>query len=111
MRTTYPLRRIWVFSPVAPGPHKVILWWTDQPRVDSCQYLKARGLMQADGKLHSQIVRLYTEEDDIDWGDQGLDELIRITTAKPGRSCSRIPSTPTSGAFTAQTKTPVSVVL
>ena len=21
----------------APGPHKVILWWTDQPRVDSCQ--------------------------------------------------------------------------
>ena len=40
--------------------------------------------MQADGKLHSQIVRLYTEEDDIDWGDQGLDELIRITTANPG---------------------------
>ena len=68
----------------APGRHRLILWWTDQPRVDSCQYLKARGLMQADGTLHPQIVRLYTEEDDIDWGDQGLDELIRITTANPG---------------------------
>ena len=68
----------------APGPHKVILWWTDQPRVDSCQYLKARGLMEADGTLHPQIVCLYTEEDDIDWGDQGLDELIRVTTANPG---------------------------
>lgn len=68
----------------APGHHRLILWWTDQPRVDSCQYLKARGLMQADGTLHSQILRLYTEEDDIDWGDQGLDELIRITTANPG---------------------------
>ena len=68
----------------APGQHKVILWWTDQPRVDSCQYLKARGLMEADGTLHPQIVCLYTEEDDIDWGDQGLDELIRITTANPG---------------------------
>ena len=68
----------------APGPHKVILWWTDQPRVDSCQYLKARGLMEADGTLHPQIVCLYTEEDDIDWGDQGIDELIRVTTANPG---------------------------
>ena len=68
----------------APGQHKVILWWTDQPRVDSCQYLKARGLMEADGTLHPQIVCLYTEEDDIDWGDQGLDELIRVTTANPG---------------------------
>jgi hypothetical protein len=68
----------------ASGQHRLILWWTDQPRVDSCQYLKACGLMQADGTLHSQIVRLYTEEDDIDWGDQGLDELIRITTANPG---------------------------
>ena len=68
----------------APGRHRLILWWTDQPRVDSCQYLKARGLMQADGTLHPQIVRLYTEEDDIDWGDQGLDELIQITTANPG---------------------------
>lgn len=68
----------------APGPHKVILWWTDQPRPDTSAYLKARGLMEADGTLHPQIVRLYTEEDDIDWGDQGIDELIRVTTANPG---------------------------
>lgn len=68
----------------APGPHKVILWWTDQPRPDTSAYLKARGLMEADGKLHPQIVSLYTEEDDLDWGDQGIEELIRVTTANPG---------------------------
>lgn len=68
----------------APGYQKLILWWTDQPRVDSVQYLKARGLIDTEGKLHPQIVRLYSEEDAVDWGDQGIDELIRITTANPG---------------------------
>jgi hypothetical protein len=68
----------------APGHHKLILWWTDQPRVDSVQYLRARGLIDAKGKLHPQILRLYSEEDGLDWGDQGIDELIRITTANPG---------------------------
>ena len=68
----------------APGHHRLILWWTDQPRVDSAQYLKARGLMDLDGRLHPQIVRLYSEEDSLDWGDQGIDELLRITTANPG---------------------------
>ncbi len=68
----------------APGHHRVILWWTDQPRVDSAQYLKACGLMDLDGTLHPQIVRLYSEEDSLDWGDQGIDELLRITTANPG---------------------------
>ena len=67
-----------------PGRHKLILWWTDQPRVDSVQYLKARGLIDAEGKLHPQIVRLYSEEDAVDWGDQGIDELIRITSSNPG---------------------------
>ena len=67
-----------------PGHQKLILWWTDQPRVDSLQYLQARGLIDAAGKLHPQIVRLYSEEDGVDWGDQGIDELIRITTANPG---------------------------
>ena len=68
----------------APGYQKLILWWTDQPRVDSVQYLKARGLIDTEGKLHPQIVRLYSEEDAVDWGDQGIDELIQITTANPG---------------------------
>ncbi len=68
----------------APGHHKLILWWTDQPGVDSAAYLQAVGLMQEDGTLHPQIIRLYTEEDDLCWDDQGVDELIRITTANPG---------------------------
>jgi hypothetical protein len=68
----------------APGPHKLILWWTDQPGVDSAAYLKAVGLMENDGTLHPQIIRLYTEEDDLCWDDQGIDELIRITAANPG---------------------------
>jgi hypothetical protein len=67
----------------APGHHKVILWWTDQPGVDSAAYLQAVGLMEQDGTLHPQIVRLYTEEDDLCWDDQGVDELIRITAANP----------------------------
>jgi hypothetical protein len=67
----------------APGPHKLILWWTDQPGVDSAAYLKARGLMEPDGTLHPQIVKLYTQEDNLCWDDQGMDELICITTANP----------------------------
>ena len=67
----------------APGAHKLILWWIDQPGVDSAQYLKARGLMQPDGTLNPQIVRLYTQEDSLCWDDQGMDELIQITTANP----------------------------
>jgi hypothetical protein len=67
----------------APGPHRLILWWTDQPGVDSSEYLKARGLMEPDGRLHPQIIKLYTQEDNLCWDDQGLDELIRVTTANP----------------------------
>lgn len=67
----------------APGPHKLILWWTDQPGVDSSAYLKARGLMGPDGTLHPQIIKLYSQEDNLCWDDQGLDELIRTTTANP----------------------------
>ncbi|WP_114992919.1 AAA family ATPase [Synechococcus sp. UW179A] len=67
----------------APGPHKLILWWTDQPGVDSAQYLKARGLMEPDGTLHPQIIKLYTQEDGLCWDDQGMDEIIQITTAEP----------------------------
>lgn len=70
--------------PPAPGHHKLILWWTDQPGVDSAAYLQAVGLMDQHGTLHPQIIRLYTEEDDLCWDDQGVDELIRITTANPG---------------------------
>ena len=68
----------------APGPHKVILWWVDQPGADSSAYLKARGLMEADGTLHPQIVALYTEDDDLSWDDQGMDQLIQDTKDNPG---------------------------
>ena len=68
----------------APGHHKVILWWVDQPGADSSAYLKARGLMEPDGTLHPQIVALYTEEDDLAWDDQGMDRLIRDTADNPG---------------------------
>ena len=68
----------------APGEHKLILWWTDQPGVDSAAYLKALGLMGQDGALHPLIVKLYTEEDGLCWDDQGMDELIQITSANPG---------------------------
>lgn len=68
----------------AQGPHKLILWWVDQPGADSSTYLKARGLMEADGTLHPQIVALYTEEDDLAWDDQGMDRLIQDTSANPG---------------------------
>lgn len=68
----------------APGTHKLILWWTDQPGVDSAAYLRAVGLMDQHGVLHPQIIRLYTEDDDLCWDDQGIDELIRVTSANPG---------------------------
>lgn len=68
----------------SPEKHKFILWWTDQPGVNSAQYLKARGLMDADGRLHPQIVKLYTAEDNLCWDDEGMDELIEITTKHPG---------------------------
>ncbi len=68
----------------APGHHKVILWWVDQPGADSSAYLKARGLMEPDGTLHPQIVALYTEEDDLAWDDQGMDRLIQDTANNPG---------------------------
>jgi hypothetical protein len=67
----------------ATGPHKLILWWTDQPGTDSAEYLKARGLMEPNGTLHPQILNLYTQEDNLCWDDQGLDELITVTTANP----------------------------
>ena len=68
----------------SPEKHKFILWWTDQPGVNSAQYLKARGLMDAGGRLHPQIVRLYTSEDNLCWDDEGMDELIEITSKHPG---------------------------
>ena len=67
----------------SPEKHKFILWWTDQPGVNSAQYLKARGLMDADGRIHPQIVKLYTAEDNLCWDDEGMEELIEITTKHP----------------------------
>jgi hypothetical protein len=69
---------------VAPGPHRIVLWLTDQPGADSAQYLKAVGLMDAAGKLHPQIIRLFTEEDDLQWDDQGADLLVELATEHPG---------------------------
>ena len=74
----------WTPSPPPPEGHKFILWWVDQPGADSSNYLKARGLMDADGTLHPQIVSLYTEEDDLSWDDQGMDRLIQDTANNPG---------------------------
>jgi hypothetical protein len=68
----------------APGPHKLILWLTDQPAADTNGYLQAVGLMDRDGTLHSSIVKLYTEEDDLAWDDQGIDQLLEDITANPG---------------------------
>ena len=67
--------------PVAPGPHRILLWWVDQPAADSAAYLRAVGLMEPDGTLHPQIVRLYTEEDDLCWDDAGADLLIEHAEA------------------------------
>jgi hypothetical protein len=74
----------WMPAPPPPGGHKFILWWTDQPGVNSAQYLKARGLMTPSGELHPQIVKLYTLEDNLCWDDEGMDTLIQITTEHPG---------------------------
>jgi len=74
----------WTPAPPPPEGHKFILWWVDQPGADSSNYLKARGLMDADGTLHPQIVSLYTEEDDLAWDDQGMDRLIQDTANNPG---------------------------
>ena len=74
----------WMPAPPPPGGHKLILWWVDQPGADTEGYLKARGLMEPDGTLHPQIVKLYTEEDDLAWDDQGMDQLIRDTSDHPG---------------------------
>ncbi|KZR75224.1 hypothetical protein PMIT1318_00310 [Prochlorococcus marinus str. MIT 1318] len=68
----------------APGHHKLILWWVDQPGSDSETYLMARGLMTPDKTLHPQIIKLYTEEDDLAWDDQGMDQLIQDTSDHPG---------------------------
>ncbi len=70
--------------PVAPGPHRILLWWVDQPAADSAAYLRAVGLMEPDGTLHPQIIRLYTEEDDLSWDDAGADCLIEHAEAEPG---------------------------
>ena len=74
----------WQPAPPPEGGHKFILWWVDQPGADSSAYLKARGLMEPNGTLHPQIVKLYTEEDDLAWDDQGMDQLIQDTTEHPG---------------------------
>jgi len=68
----------------APGPHKLILWLTDQPAADTNSYLQAVGLMERDGTLHPSIAKLYTEEDDLAWDDQGIDQLLEDITANPG---------------------------
>lgn len=70
--------------PVAPGGHRIVLWWVDQPAADSAAYLRAVGLMEPDGTLHPQIVRLYTEEDDLAWDDAGADLLMEHAAAEPG---------------------------
>nr|WP_244276163.1 hypothetical protein [Synechococcus sp. N19] len=74
----------WSPAPAPQGGHKFILWWVDQPGADSSGYLQARGLMEADGTLHPQIVALYTEEDDLAWDNQGMDRLIQDTSNNPG---------------------------
>ena len=74
----------WSPAPEPTDGHKFILWWVDQPGADSSGYLQARGLMEADGTLHPQIVALYTEEDDLAWDDQGMDRLIQDTSNNPG---------------------------
>ena len=74
----------WQPAPPPKGGHKFILWWVDQPGADSQTYLKARGLMEPDGTLHPQILKLYTEEDDLAWDDQGMDQLIQDTSEEPG---------------------------
>ena len=74
----------WIPAPPPLEGHKFILWWVDQPGADSSAYLKVRGLMEPDGTLHSQIVSLYTEEDDLAWDDQGMDRLIQDTANNPG---------------------------
>ena len=68
----------------APGKHQLILWWTDQPGTDTAGYLRAAGLMDSDGTLHPQIIRLYTEDDGACWDDQGIDLLIQDTATTPG---------------------------
>jgi hypothetical protein len=68
----------------APGPHKFLLWWVDQPAADSAEYLKAVGLMEPDGTLHPSIIRLYTEEDDLAWDDHGMDVLLDHVEREPG---------------------------
>ncbi len=68
----------------APGPHKLILWWTDQPAVDTNAYLRAVGLIDAEGKYHHAIVKVFTEEDGLCWDEEGHDELIKLTTQHPG---------------------------
>lgn len=67
----------------APGPHKLILWWTDQPGADSEGYLKAVGLMDSDGRLHHQVITLFTEDDDLCWDDQGIDTLLDLLKDNP----------------------------
>jgi hypothetical protein len=70
--------------PVAPGHHRIVLWWVDQPAADSAAYLRAVGLMKPDGTLHPQIVSLYTEEDDLAWDDAGADLLLEHAGKEPG---------------------------
>lgn len=66
------------------GGRKILLWWVDQPAADSAEYLKAVGLMTHDGILHPQIIRLYTEEDDLAWDDHGMDVLLDHVAKHPG---------------------------
>ena len=74
----------WQPAPPPKRGHRFILWWVDQPGADSQTYLKARGLMEPGGTLHPQILKLYTEEDDLAWDDQGMDQLIQDTSENPG---------------------------
>lgn len=68
----------------APGPHRLILWWTDQPEVDTNAYLRAVGLIDSDGRYHPAIVKVFTQEDGLCWDEEGHDELIKLTTQHPG---------------------------
>ena len=74
----------WQPAPAPQGGHKFILWWVDQPGADSEAYLMARELMEPDKTLHPQILKLYTQEDDLAWDDQGMDQLIQDTSNNPG---------------------------
>ena len=46
--------------------------------------MKAVGLMELDGTLHPQVVKLFTEEDDLTWDDAGAVLVLVHVSKEPG---------------------------